>query len=36
GWDDPALPDDLREIGVFLQLAPPHVDKLVREIDAED
>lgn len=36
GWDDPALPDDLCDIGAFLQLAPQHVDKLVREIDAED
>jgi HD-like signal output (HDOD) protein len=35
GWDDPALPDDLRDIGTLLQLAPPHVERLVREIDAE-
>jgi HD-like signal output (HDOD) protein len=34
GWDDPALPDDLRDIGALLQLAPPHVQRLVLEIDA--
>jgi len=36
GWDNPALPDDLHDIGAFLQLSPPHVDKLLRGIDAED
>ncbi len=36
GWNDPALPDDLHDIGAFLQLAPPHVDRLLRGIDAED
>lgn len=36
GWDDPALPDDLHDIGALLQLSPPHVDKLLHEIDAED
>lgn len=36
GWDDPALPDDLSEIGMLLQLTPPHVEKLLREIDAEE
>lgn len=33
GWDDPALPDDLADIGALLQLAPPHVLKLLHEID---
>jgi len=35
GWHDPALPDDLRELGALLQLAEPHVLKLLHEIDAE-
>lgn len=35
GWDDPALPDDLHDIGVLLQLAPPHVLRLAQQIDAE-
>lgn len=35
GWQDPALPDDLRDIGHFLQLGPAHVSKLLLDIDAE-
>lgn len=35
GWDDPALPDDITDIGALLQLRPPHVLKLLQEIDAE-
>jgi len=35
GWDDPALPDDLREIGLLLQLTPEHTLRLLRDIDAE-
>jgi len=36
GWGDPALPDDLRDIGALLQLSPPHVEKLLHEIDADE
>ena len=36
GWDDPALPDDLHDIGAFLLLSPPHVEKLLHEIDEDD
>jgi HD-like signal output (HDOD) protein len=35
GWEDPALPDDLRDIGEMLQLTPPHVLKLLHEIDED-
>jgi HD-like signal output (HDOD) protein len=35
GWDDPALPDDLHDCSEMLQLAPPHVLRLLQEIDAE-
>jgi HD-like signal output (HDOD) protein len=35
GWDNPALPDDLREIGQLLQLAPEPTAKLLRDIDDE-
>jgi HD-like signal output (HDOD) protein len=35
GWDDPALPDDLQEIGALLQLSAPYVEKLLLEIDDE-
>jgi HD-like signal output (HDOD) protein len=35
GWDNPALPDDLAEIGALLQLGPLHVQRLLRDIDAE-
>lgn len=33
GWDNPALPDDLREIGELLQLAPEPTARLLHEID---
>jgi HD-like signal output (HDOD) protein len=35
GWDDAALPDDLRDIGQLLQLTPPHVQRLLLEIDSD-
>lgn len=35
GWDNAALPDDLREIGALLQLAPEPTQRLLLEIDAE-
>lgn len=33
GWKDPAIPDDLIEIGRLLQLAPENVRKLLIDID---
>lgn len=33
GWDNAALPDDLADIGALLQLSPPHVERLLRDID---
>ena len=35
GWDNPALPDDLRDIGLLLNLAPEAVARLLREIDSD-
>lgn len=35
GWDNPALPDDLRDIGGLLQLSPLHVERLLQDIDSE-
>ena len=35
GWDNAALPDDLREIGALLQLGPVPTQRLLLEIDAE-
>jgi len=35
GWDNPALPDDVAEIGRLLQLAPEPTLRLLREIDAD-
>lgn len=35
GWNDPALPDDLQEIGELLQLAPQHTLRLLQDIDAD-
>lgn len=35
GWDNPALPDDLREIGLMLQLSPEPTQRLLLEIDSE-
>ncbi len=36
GWDNPALPDDLREIGELLQLSPEPTARLLQEIDTEE
>ncbi len=36
GWDNPALPDDLREIGELLQLSPEPTARLLQEIDSEE
>lgn len=35
GWDNPALPDDMQDIGQLLQLAPAAVERLLLDIDAE-
>jgi len=35
GWNDPALPDDLQEIGELLQLTPQHTLRLLQDIDAD-
>ena len=35
GWDNPALPDDVAEIGRLLQLAPEPTLRLLREIDTD-
>lgn len=35
GWDNPALPDDLREAGELLQLSTEAVQRLLLEIDAD-
>lgn len=35
GWGNPALPDDLREIGELLQLAPGPTARLVQDIDTD-
>ena len=35
GWDDAALPDDLREIGELLQLTPTHTLHLLQDIDED-
>ena len=35
GWDNAALPDDVREIGQLLQLAPVAAERLLQEIDAD-
>ena len=34
GWDNPALPDDLAELCVLLNLGLPHVQQLLLELDA--
>lgn len=34
GWDNPALPDDLADIGALLQLGPEPVQRLLRELDS--
>ena len=33
GWNNAAIPDDLRDIGELLNLAPNHVQALVRQYD---
>lgn len=33
GWDNQALPDDLAELGVLLNLSTPHVQQLLHELD---
>lgn len=33
GWDNPALPDDLTELGQLLNLSTPHVQQLLMELD---
>ena len=35
GWNDPALPDDLRDIGELLQLTPEHTLRLLQDIDSD-
>jgi HD-like signal output (HDOD) protein len=34
-WDNPALPDDVTELGQLLSLSPDAAGRLLREIDAE-
>ena len=36
GWDNPALPDDVDEVGALLNLRPAAVWQLLREIDDSD
>ncbi len=36
GWDNAAMPDDLRDIGQLLNLVPEAAGRLLLEIDAED
>lgn len=36
GWDNPAVPDDLRDIGALLQLGGEAVRGLVHEVDGAD
>ncbi|MBV8469522.1 MAG: HDOD domain-containing protein [Burkholderiaceae bacterium] len=33
GWDNPAVPDDLRDIGDLLNLSQPHTLRLLQDID---
>lgn len=33
GWENPAIADDIRDIGNLLNLSPQHADALVRDID---
>jgi HD-like signal output (HDOD) protein len=35
GWNNPALPDDVADVGALLQLGPTPALKLLREIDAD-
>ena len=34
GWHNPALPEDMSELGVLLNLSTPHVQQLLIELDA--
>lgn len=34
GWDNPALPDDLADLGNLLSLSTPHVQQLLNDLDA--
>lgn len=34
-WENPAVPDDLRDIGVLLNLSPDHTLKLLQELDGD-
>jgi len=34
GWDNPALPDDVRDIGALLQLGEEPTRRLLQEVDA--
>ena len=34
GWDNPALPEDMSELGLLLNLSTPHVQQLLIELDA--
>lgn len=36
GWDDPALPDDVRDIAALLQMGEEPVRRLLHEVDAEE
>lgn len=36
GWDNAALPDDVREVAELLQLSPDAAGRLLHEIDADD
>ena len=33
-WENPAVPDDLHEIGELLTLGPTHTLKLLHELDS--
>ncbi len=35
GWDNPALPDDVRDIAEFLHLSPDAVQRLLLDIDSD-
>jgi HD-like signal output (HDOD) protein len=34
GWDNPAIPDDVADIGRLLNLAEAHTRRLLQELDA--
>ena len=35
GWDNPALPDDVRDIAQLLHMSPEHTLQLLQQIDAD-